>query len=92
MKKFEIESLDSDYLDPMQVMYHACFQCLINFVEKESGLRHCTYKDDDQKKHIDIACELYVWWIKNREDLDTDTDESQEKLEQLVKIRNFLWT
>lgn len=92
MKKIEIESLDSGYQEPLVIMYHACFQCFVDFVEKESGLRHCTYKDEDQKNFIDAACELYIWWIKNREDLDTDTDEAQEKLEQLVKIRKFFWT
>lgn len=78
---------DRDYM-----MLHACFQLLVDWVEQEDGLNHCNYSA--HKESVDVLKGLYDWW-KSVEDYDSDfegSEESQAKLELLVKYRQFLWT
>lgn len=73
---------DRDYL-----LFHSCFQILVDWVEKEDGL-------NDDVEHQDIVTilrDLYNWWKENSEIVDCVEDLAQEKLEQLVKYRRFLW-
>ncbi len=89
MKYLKIETLKG-YCDPDTVLIHACFQCLVNFVEKEGGLTHCNY--EAHKAEIDKCKELYEWWKINHEHYDPKKLEYDEKLMELVKIYHFLWT
>lgn len=89
--KLEIKTLNSTYYDPDIVLFHAAFQCLVNFVEEEGGLEHADY--EHHKESIDKCKELYDWWKKNHSKLESETmEEFDEKLKELIKIYHFLWT
>lgn len=69
-------------------MLHACFQLLLDFVEKEDGLNQCDY--EYHKKDIEECKYLYDWWKENNNDLaELEVD---EHLMRLVKVRSFMWT
>lgn len=96
MRVLKINSLKSvkeqPWCDKDMIMLHACFQLLVDWVEQEDGLNHCNY--ESHKESVDILTELYCWW-KSIEDYDSDfegSEESQAKLELLIKHRQFLWT
>jgi hypothetical protein len=98
-----IDTIDSDWCDKDQVMLHACFQLLTDFVEKENinDITDWEWHEDHKtaKKEID---ELYSWWkeriIKDAEGkVDPIWGEGQydldnEMLIRLVKVRKYLWT
>ena len=95
MRLLKIQTLPptkESWCDRDYIMFHACFQLLVDWVEKEDGLNHCNY--EAHKETLDVLKELYDWW-KSIEDYSKDfenSDESQAKLELLVKNRGFLWT
>jgi len=39
--KFEIKSLQGKYAEPSDIMTHAIFQCLVNYVEQNRGYKNC---------------------------------------------------
>lgn len=85
MRYLKIHSLPSNtYQDRDIIMLHACFQILVDFVEKENGLEYGYEEDRAEMK------ELYKWW-KNR-DHEEDEDAANVQLERLIKIRESLWT
>ena len=93
MRTLKIHTLNSikeqPWCDRDYVMFHACFQLLVDWAEKEDGLNHCNYE-----AHKDTLKELYNWW-KSIEDYNSDfegSEDSQAKLELLIKHRQFLWT
>jgi hypothetical protein len=92
MRTLKIHTLPSvkeqSWCDRDYIMFHACFQLLVDWVEKEDGLNHCNY--EIYKEVIDDLRGLYDWW-KSIEDFE-NSDESQAKLELLIKHRTFLWT
>jgi hypothetical protein len=92
MRTLKINSLPSvkeqPWCDKDYIMFHACFQLLVDWVEKEDGLNHCNY--EAHKETVDVLRELYNWW-KSIEDFEGSVD-SQAKLELLVRHRSFLWT
>lgn len=74
------------WIDRDMIMLHACFQLLVDFVEKEDGLNHCNY--EAHKKDIDECKYLYDWWKENNSDLTNL--EVDEHLMRLVKVRSFM--
>ena len=94
MRNLKIKTLypmKEGWCDRDIILLHACFQLLVDWVEQEDGLNHCSYSA--HKESIDILTELYNWW-KSIEDYSSDfegSEESQVKLELLVKHRQFLW-
>ena len=95
MKNLKIISLNKGWHDMDEIMLHACFQCVTNFVEKEDGLNHANY--EAHKTSMDEVKELYDWWkIRGNQNLAyTDTEISNKDTEMLIraiKIRHFLWT
>ena len=96
MRILKINTLESVKISPWcdrdHIMFHACFQLLVDWAEKEDGLNHCncsTHKDS-----VDVLTSLYNWW-KSIEDYNSDfegSEDSQAKLELLIKHRQFLWT
>ena len=87
--KFEIATLDDGWHDMDTVMFHAAFQCLVNWVEEEQGLTHCDY--EAHKEDIDECRLLYNWWKENNGDAWIGQD-NNDKLQRLVKVSGFLWT
>lgn len=89
MRILKIDSLDSKsvkWVDRDEIMIHSCFQILKDCVEKEGVDTHCNY--DSHKEFVDEVRFLYNWWKKRK----TISDEDDEMLIRLMKIRRFLWT
>lgn len=102
MRILKINSLPSvskkRWIDRDRIMLHACFQILVDFVEKEEGDAHVCY--EATKDWVDKVRALYAWWIKRRDwvygedfdNIDIQDEEDQEKLKELVELRLSLWT
>lgn len=93
MRNLSISTLPSvkeNWVDRDMMMLHACFQILMDFVEKEDGLNHCDY--DSHKETIDVLRDLYLWWKNNHDTISIDDKVADENLMLLVKHRGFLWT
>ena len=90
MRILKIESLDpisSGWVDRDEIMLHACFQILSDFITKENGLNHCDY--ESHKDFIDEIKYLDSWW-KCRKEINHEED--NKMLLRLLKIRTSLWT
>lgn len=85
-----LKKVSEDWVDRDAIMLHACFQLLVDFVEKEDGLNHCNY--ESHKESIDDLTGLYEWWTKVFPLGKAEHEEEQEKLLLLIKHRGFLWT
>jgi hypothetical protein len=99
----KIDTLSDGWCDKDIVMLHACFQLLMDCIEKEDLLNgHTDWNYNDEfifaKKEI---IELQEWWIERKkraiEETIRDLDESQYSednamLIRLINIRRFLWT
>lgn len=95
MRTLKIHSLPSvkeqPWCDRDYTMFHACFQLLVDWVEQEDGLNHCNY--EAHKETVDVLTELYTWWTSREYGSDFEgSEDSQAKLELLIKHRQFLWT
>lgn len=90
MRILKINSLPSVKEAPWQdrdyILFHACFQILVDFVEKEDGLK--LWCDN---KAVPTLRGLYDWWKNIEPEYDLVCDEAQEKLELLIKNRRLLW-
>lgn len=93
----KIGSLDGGWVDKDIVMLHACFQLLIDYIEKEEKT---VPTDWDQSPEFQAAKTeihfLYEWW-KNRPQETNELDRRQfeidsEMLIRLIKVRGYLWT
>jgi len=95
MRNLQIDSLEpksKKWHDKDEVMLHACFQLLKDFVEKEGGDKHANY--ETHKDFIDELNFLYNWW-KDRVKIPLtyeQTDIDDVMLLRLMKIRSFMWT
>ena len=93
MRTLKINSLPpvkDNWIDRDTIMLHACFQILVDFVEKEDGLNSCDYKT--HKKSINTCKKLYDWWNGQEDKWLIKPEEADKKLEKLIKVRTFLWT
>lgn len=95
MRNLRINSLpskDKRWVDRDEIMLHACFQILQDYIELEKGDTHCNY--ETHKEYVDEIRFLYKWWLKRKDSiiLDDLTDEDDFMLGRLIKIRTFLWT
>ena len=90
MRKLKINSLPSKkrWIDRDIIMLHACFQILQDCVEEEKVDTHCDY--EAHKDFVDEVRFLYNWWLVRKDSLSSDEDD--EMLIRLMKIRTSLWT
>jgi len=90
--KLKIKSLNKKhYVDRDELMLHACFQILQDYIEKEKGDTHCDYKAN--KEFVDEIRFLNKWWKKRKKPKYSDDDaQDDEMLLRLMKIRLQLWT
>lgn len=113
----KIQSLKPSYYDYDKdtIMLHACFQLLVNYVEKEKPFEwwgcdgKCNgghYCGEGENRFYDTCYlrdvrNLYDWWTIERprrpkpstfQEEDAHDNEDQQKLKQLIEIRNHLWT
>lgn len=61
MRTLKINSLppSKQWVDRDELMLHACFQILEDFIEKEKGDTHCNY--ETHKQFVDELRFLYKW-------------------------------
>ena len=95
----KIESLPNGWRDKDDVILHACFQLLKDFVEKEKYVIEqidWNYDKETQNAKAEIDF-LYNWWRErfNEEDFDKINqryEEDNQMLKRLIEIRKHLWT
>lgn len=94
MRRLKINSLPNinKWVDRDELMLHACFQILQDYIEKEKGDEHCSY--EHHKDFVDELRFLNDWWKvrKNKPTPDEQMDEDDAMLNRLMKIRTSLWT
>ncbi len=97
----KIDSLGESWHDKDLVMLHACFQLLVDCIEKENLLNcHVDWSHDEKhRKAKEELSQLYNWWkerVKNDENLDplstNQYDIDNSMLIRLINIRWALWT
>ena len=64
MKILKISTL-TGYADGDEVMLHAAFQILVNFMEHEAEITNWTERAQDRRLWKELCC-LYNWWKKIR--------------------------
>lgn len=95
-----IESLPDGWRDKDEIILHACFQLLKDFVEKEKEIIELIDWNHDAetataKAEIDF---LYNWWRErchDEEDFDKINqryEEDNRMLKRLVDVRKHLWS
>jgi len=94
MRKLKIKTLPrKSWVDKDEVMLHACFQLLVDYIEQEKGDTHCNY--ETHKDFVDEIRFLYKWWQERKSD-DCASEEQEKEddsmLLRLVKVRRALWT
>lgn len=92
--------MPNGWRDKDEIIIHACFQLLKDFVEKEKeiieqiDLKH-NKETENAKTEIDF---LYNWWkerFHSEEDFDqlnARSDEDNEMLKRLIDVRKHLWS
>lgn len=97
MRILKIESLPSAklWIDRDEIMLHACFQILKDFMEKENHLPIDSEEINDDENFAEVKF-LYQWWnnrINNDDNYTIEqSKEDDEMLIRLMKIRTYLWT
>jgi hypothetical protein len=65
--KLKINTLDGKWHDRDEILIHACFQCLVDFIEKEKPDTHINWDSDKEHKHAwKELTSLYKWWKEIR--------------------------
>ncbi len=92
MRTLEIKSLPPKaWVDKDEIMLHACFQVLDDFMVNESEHIHPEYHADELREFN----ELLNWWKKRskRSYSESKTEDKDEAmLGRLIRIRKRLWT
>jgi len=99
----KIKSLGDGWKDKDVVMLHACFQLLEDCVEEENLLDgHTDWNHNEETREAEQKIRnLYEWW-KQRKEFEKKEgsdmlgeqiyNEDTEKLTELVRLRQWLWT
>jgi len=67
MYTLKIKTLDNEWHDKDNVILHAVFQLLADFMEKEKPGKHCNWSHDAaHRKAWKELQKLYVWWMVQR--------------------------
>jgi hypothetical protein len=67
MKTLKIQSLDKRWHDRDEILLHAAFQVLIDFMENERPDKTIDWSADDMHKHAwKEMRSLYKWWTQKR--------------------------
>ncbi len=80
MKRLKITTLSKGWHDKDEILLHAAFQLLTDFVEKERPDKIVDWDFDDQHKNAWAEIKgLYKWWTKTRPKRRTPLDDEQLK-------------
>ena len=66
MKILKIATLDKGYADPREVVMHACFQCLVDFIENEKPEDIVWDNEEYHRIAWSEIQALYKWWKDDR--------------------------
>jgi len=103
MRSLKIHSLNRwDW--PENIMIHAAFQCLVDFVEKHADIIDWDSDKYSEKIWAEIQ-ELYKWWTEERpkrealergdesslECTNEECKEDQKNFHRLIEIRTAFW-
>lgn len=92
----KINTLGEGWTDKDNILLHACFQLLTDFVEQEMLVYDFPdWNEDEEMKEARKEIEdLYQWWQKwkNKDWLETDDSVENENLKRLINIRKHMWT
>jgi hypothetical protein len=96
-KRLKIDTLNSQWHDQDQIMLHAAFQCLVDFIEKE---KPGEVVEDWKGMGAEawgawLEMNRLYWWWKTREHAiwcEEEDDMDDVMLKRLVAIRGYLWT
>lgn len=96
-KRLKIDTLDNKWHDQDQIMLHAAFQCLTNYIEKEKPGEVIDWRGTGAEAYDawQEMSRLYCWWkTRDHDAWWTDEDDTMDDvmLERLVAIRGYLWT
>ena len=81
MKYLKIQTLEKGWHDKDEILLHAAFQLLVDFVEKEDPGRIVDWNSDESHKHAwkEIR-ELYKWWKGKRPSRKSPLDDKRLKI------------
>jgi len=81
MKYLKIQTLEKGWHDKDEMLLHAAFQLLVDFVEKEDPGRIVNWNSDESHKHAwkEIR-ELYKWWKEKRPSRKSPLDDKKLKI------------
>lgn len=80
------------WIDRDRLMLFACFQILVDFIEKELPNSNTDYSLGGWKEAKEEMEALYKWWTVDRNPRANSQDEDDEMLLRLMKVRGFMWT
>lgn len=99
------EKLKPTWHDRSELVMHAAFQCLVDFVEKEhpwelektleefKDIYECDPEEGGRRYHVSQELSaLYHWWKAYDDEYVDDYKLENEKLKRLVELRAYLWT
>ena len=88
MKCLRIDTLEKGWCDRDNVLLHAAFQVLVDFIEKEEPNKTIDWKwNKAHQKAWKEMDELYHWWTKERPKRESPINDEQLKIPPL-KFRN----
>lgn len=84
MKTFKIHTLEKGWCDKVEVLLHAAFQILVDFVEQERPGERIDWNSDELHAHAwkEIQ-ELYRWWTKERPARKDPLDDKRLKIPEM---------
>lgn len=97
--KLRIQTLGKGWNDKDVVLTHACFQCLVDFMEKEKPEESVVWTYSPETAHAWKELNyLYQWWkqittspapaLSEQEQTALET----KNLKRLVNVRGYMWT
>jgi hypothetical protein len=95
-KRLKINTLNNKWHDQDQIMLHAAFQCLADYIEKEKPDEVVDWWGTGPEAYaawVEMHT-LYRWWITRDHDAwwTYDDDMDDIMLKRLVEIRGYMWT
>ena len=89
MKILKIHTLDKGWHDRDEVLLHAAFQILVDFVEQEQPDQFINWNATDEYRHVGKEIHsLYRWWTKTRPARHSPLDDKKLRVPPLRVRKN----